>query len=594
MPTKRIPLVGSPDVRGLSGNAALAVPEDQRFLNCTFSVVQNPVTGSAKLYVERRPGWGLDTLVENGSPATALIKPQSINATITAFGNTNSTIYYGLTSVGAITGRAIYMGETIISSTTYIVIKSSDGTGWYYVSGAKDQLSYTADGNNSTTITDIKVGGVNSTAGLYPGQKLTAASNIVGGSRIVSINSGAFTAVLDTATTGGAFNDLAITKEPIAKMNDSDFITTGTYISGFVEMDGYLFYSTDDGNIRNSDLNSVSSYTSTSFKAVDMSPDPPVAVARQRNIVYVFGTGSVQGFYNAGYATGSPLERSTQTFSRKGALSQQSIATLEDDIYFVGSSNYGDVQVHRMKGTEAPQKVSTPMVDKIIGTSASTNGTVYMSAFQMGGYPYAMASISMANDLTSDKLLLASGDFFLLEDSTDILLEGNAASTASFSRQMVYNAGLNLWAEWDSSLATFVIGQGAGGNNKIIAASRFDTSGNTYTIDPTSSGQLYQDNGTTFTMQIRTGKIDFGTDRRKFITAIRLIGDTQSAGTVTLEKSDDDFVTWETLGTFDLTSTWKSIPMCGSHEGGRAYRLTHAYNGPFRAEALEFDYELAQ
>ena len=69
-----------------------------------------------------------------------------------------------------------------------------------------------------------------------------------------------------------------------------------------------------------------------------------------------------------------------------------------------------------------------------------------------------------------------------------------------------------------------------------------------------------------------------------------MIADTQSAGTATLEKSDDDFNTWQTLGTFDMTQQKKRIPRAGSHLGARAYRLTHSYNGPFRATHLEIDY----
>jgi hypothetical protein len=93
-------------------------------------------------------------------------------------------------------------------------------------------------------------------------------------------------------------------------------------------------------------------------------------------------------------------------------------------------------------------------------------------------------------------------------------------------------------------------------------------------------------------MEIRTSKVDFGVDKRKFIRSITLVADEQSSGTVTLECSDDDYVTWRTLGTFDLTNHKKRINACGSHVGGRAYRLTHTENAPFRAEALEFEYDV--
>ncbi len=103
---------------------------------------------------------------------------------------------------------------------------------------------------------------------------------------------------------------------------------------------------------------------------------------------------------------------------------------------------------------------------------------------------------------------------------------------------------------------------------------------------------MFTDDGVSYDLQIRTAKIDHGTSNWKFIPRIRLVADTQSAGTATLEASDDDFATWDTLGTFDLTVAEKEIHSCGSYEGGRAYRLTHSYAGPFRAESLEIDYEI--
>lgn len=589
MPTQRIPLVGSFNQRGIDGDNALTLSEDQRFLNATFNLVQNPITGKATIYVEKRPGWGLDSLPAAGSSSTGLLRPQAFNATLTAFGDTNSTIYYGTTSVGVITGRALHFTETLISSVSHVMIKSSDGTGWYYVNGAKDQLAYTMDGNNSTTVTDIKVSGVNSTAGLYIGQKLTAASNIAAGSRIVSINAGAFSAVLDTITTGGAFNDLATTKEPIAKIMDADFVTTGTYISAFAAMDGYLFYATDDGYVNNSDLNSATSYTANARIAVQQAPDPTVAVAVQKNTVIAFGTASNEKYTNAGFPT-APLQVLKSQVDHIGTLDQRSVTTLEDDIFFVSTPFEGDVGVHRIRNLQI-QRVSPANVDRILGT-ISTNGAIYASSFRLGGYPYASFVISNASE-TTEKLLLESGDYILLETGDKIVLEGSAGQSSAFARMLVYNAGLNIWSEWDCMVATFIDSTGSGSSNQLIATSRTSTSGKVYTINPAANGELYQDDGSSYSLQVRTSRLDMGTSKRKFVPEIRLICDKQSAGTATLEASDDDYITWKTLGTFDLTSMEPKITRCGSHKGGRAYRLTHSYNGPFRAEALEIDYSVA-
>ena len=584
MPKVRLPLVGSFDQRGLNADAALTAAQDQRFKNCIFNVVQNTVTGKAKVYVEKRPGWVQDSLVAAGSASTGLIVPQSFTATISAFGDANSTIYYGTTSVGAITGRAVTFNETIISSVKYIVIKSSDGTGWYYADGAKDDLTYVGDTHNGTAIIDS----LDNTTGVYIGQAWSG-TGVAAGARVLTVDSA--TQVTLNANCSADGTDISFTKTPIAKILDAQFLTTGNPNGAFVEMDGYLFY-TDATSVLNSDLNSITSYTAGSSKSADMSPDNVVGIARAKNLIIVFGTGSFQPFQNAGYSSGSPLERVAQGFSLVGCQGQSTIATMENDIYFLGSSQYGDVTVWRIRGL-TPTKISPGFVDKIMGTVNATQGTNYVSAFHMGGEEYLLVTMSSAQEGTTGRILQENGDSILQEGGDDILLESSPSSSASFSRQLAYNTELNVWSEWDASVATFVVGQGYSSNNAILATSRFGTGGKIYRINPAADGNVYTDDGTSYDMQIRTAKIDHGDGGRKFVPLVRLIADTQSAGTATLECSDDDGATWETLGTFDLTIAEKEIYSCGSYEGGRQYRITHSYAGPCRAEALEIHYEMA-
>jgi hypothetical protein len=581
MPTVRIPLVGVANQRGIDAQAAIVAGDDQRFVNCVFSVVKDPITGSGKAYVERRPGWGMASLVASGSVSTGLIRTDSIGSVVSAFGDTNSTIYDSTTSVGAITGRALYFSETIISGTGYVLIRSSDGTGWYYAEDAKAQTSYTGDTHTNTTID-----GIASTVGMYSGQAISG-SGIQAGTRILTVDS-ATAITTDTATTATAAG-VTITKTPVAKILDADFTTTGTAISAFVDMDGFLFYSTSDGYLRNSDLNSLTAYSSTGKIAVQMSPDIPVAVARHKHSILCFGTDSVELFRNAGNAAGSPLARVADAYTKIGAQGQKAIATLEDDIYFASSSRDGDVQIKKLPGLET---VSTPAVDRMLGTIA-VNASIYLAAFQLGGYPYVSAFVLTASE--SDSMLMQENDdSLLLETGDDILLEGSASESSSFGRHLVYNAGLKVWSEWDSTIPTFVTGMGSGATNQLIASSRINNSGKVYTINPVSDGELYQDDGTTFTMTITLQKVDHGTGRRKRVNSVRLIGDQQEAGTVTLSYSDDGGESYTTAGTFDLTSAEPRITRLGAYRGGRVYKLEHAYNGPFRGEALEVDYEVLQ
>lgn len=582
MPTDKIPFVGSFNQRGMAGNAELVANVDQRFLNCIFDVVQNPVTEKTTLYVQRRPGWSVDSLVAAGSASTGMIRPQSFNATISAFGDTNSTIYFGPTSVGVITGRALHFTETIVSAVTYVMIKSSDGTGWYYANGAKDQTAYTGDTHTNTTID-----GIASTAGMYSGQKISG-TGIVVGTRILTVNS-ANAITTDTATTASA--TIAITKEPIAKILDGDFVTSGTLISAFAEMDGFLFY-TSNTALYNSELNSITSYSATAFVSPNMAPDPPVAVARSANALIVLGAASKEVYYNAGLATGSPLQRSAQYFERIGTPDQRSVTTLENDIYFASTPYEGDVGAFRITGLNAT-RISTPAIDRIMGTAA-VDGAIYATCFRLGGYPYAAFTVSSAADGPASDLLLEDGDMILQENGDLILLEDTPGQTASFIRMLVTNAALKVWSEWDCNQATFVDGIASGTANQLLATSRFNTGGKVYTINPAANGDVWRDDGTTYTCEIRTARIDHGTAKKKFITGLRLISDQQTAGTVSMYFSDDNYATWEGPFTLDLTVPRPFVSRLGSHYGGRAYKFVHAYNGPFRSEGFEIDYEIEQ
>lgn len=517
MPTKRIPLAGTHTQRTIDAQTQLENSVDQQFLNCVFGVVRNPITGKSTLYVEKRPGWGVKSVVEAGSLSTGLIHSDGIGTDISAFGIVNSTIYDGTTSVGAITGKALHFSETILSGTAYVLIKSSDGTAWYYASGG-------------------------------------------------------------TATL----------------IADGDFVTTGTTISAFVEMDGYLFYVNADGFVYNSDLNSITAYTSTNKIAANMHPDTPLAIAKHKNMILVFGIASMEAFYNAGNSSGSPLLRAEQHFQLVGIQNQRSLTRLMDDIYFASSSREGDVHIMRLRGM-ATSKVSTPEVDRILGTASPFSSDVHLSGFSLGGYSYIAVVVFSAAAVADSYLALESDFLLLMETADDLILDADVTAATGISRMLFYNVELNIWGEWDSTVMTYIRGSGSGSLNQIIATSRLNTGGKIYQMNPSGDGALYQDDGVNYDMIIRTTQLDHGTRQRKIIKRISLMCD-KSTGNVTLEKSDDDYVTWQTIGTFDTSTMQPTLKgaICGSHAGFRAYKLTHAGNSRFRAQALDIEYEVAE
>jgi hypothetical protein len=185
----RIPLVGVPnnrlaDVSGGSsassgviglgvigsmiiGSGASGSSKDQRFINCVFDVVKNPVTGNQTTYVAKRPGFAAESTPAAGSIGTAIKvwTSQGSDKVISAFGSTNSTIYDSTTSKGAITGKARFIDEASVGGTPTLLIVSTDNTAWYYQDGGSPTKIVDADfpANNSMTITGrfVSVDGYN-------------------------------------------------------------------------------------------------------------------------------------------------------------------------------------------------------------------------------------------------------------------------------------------------------------------------------------------------------------------------------------------------------------------------------------------------
>ena len=168
MPRKRLPFTGAyntrPNTQTLSGSSAIvdvavvdvmvvdmggeSNPADTRFVNCFQITVADKIAGTKRVYVVNRPGFVAHSTPAAGSIGNAIKvwTGQGVGTKVmSCFGATNSTLYDGTTSKGAITGLARGITPTSVSSTPTLVIASDDETGWYY-----------QDGGSVTEITDAQ------------------------------------------------------------------------------------------------------------------------------------------------------------------------------------------------------------------------------------------------------------------------------------------------------------------------------------------------------------------------------------------------------------------------------------------------------
>lgn len=122
------------------GQTSVASTKDARYINC----FRQTIAEEKKVYAVKRPGFATHNTPASGQKGYALMIWTGQGAgdkVISGFGATNSTVYDGTTSLGAITGRVTGITETEISATPTLAITSSDSTAWYYDTGPVTQIA---------------------------------------------------------------------------------------------------------------------------------------------------------------------------------------------------------------------------------------------------------------------------------------------------------------------------------------------------------------------------------------------------------------------------------------------------------------------
>jgi hypothetical protein len=121
------------------GKSTQATDKDARYINCFAQTVSDPFTGDKRIYTVKRPGFGTQSTPatgEKGYQVMVWTGQGTGQKVISAFGETNSTIYDGDTSLGAISGQCTGITETFVGATATLTITGSNNVAYYYDTGA--------------------------------------------------------------------------------------------------------------------------------------------------------------------------------------------------------------------------------------------------------------------------------------------------------------------------------------------------------------------------------------------------------------------------------------------------------------------------
>jgi len=321
----------------------------------------------------------------------------------------------------------------------------------------------------------------------------------------------------------------------------------------FVVLDGYVFISSGN-TIYNSDADTFDTWTVGNDLDAEMSGDVLVALFQNKNYIVAMGVNSMEIFWDAANATGSPLTRNDSGYKSIGYISDY--AQTEDKHFFVGQDKNGNIAVYLMENFKV-DKISNAVVERTIQPTATT------------GF-----SGSRVLPDSNGVILSVDGHQFYCLTTTDIT--------------WIYDLEERMWYEWRSAGDTLFRPEAAWakfGGGQYIAVYGSNT------IDILSP-LVYNDKGTNFICSYTTEDNLFGSVNWKTCNRVSLAADRyQVTGTsnLTLQWSDNDWADGPT-GTATL-NVFLNMPR--AHRAGRfrnrSFRLLYQDNYPIRMRYLELE-----
>jgi hypothetical protein len=307
---------------------------------------------------------------------------------------------------------------------------------------------------------------------------------------------------------------------------------------GIVVIDGYTFVPSTGNRIYNSDLNAPTAWTGDYISASRYGDDV-VCIEKYLNYLVSFNEYSIEMFYNAGNASGSPLARLDEGAQTIGCNNAFSTAEINGALYFVARTRQNSFFVARFNGLNV-EKVSNGYVDKLLNQATTDKQALsrFSQVWNMYGKEYYVLTLYSGR--------AGSGYEVLCFDPTN-----------------------NNWTSFSKSDGTYVLQTSA--RNRVertegtgMGLTTSDYYDNLYLLTLPNSGVDDYTGGSNvpITLTAVTGTYNFGSNKNKFIRRVTLKTDnpgnnlTQAA---TLYYSADGGITFTSAGSINVTDDANNV-----------------------------------
>ncbi len=350
-------------------------------------------------------------------------------------------------------------------------------------------------------------------------------------------------------------------------------------VRGAVNLDGYLFVGDIFGQIHNCALDDITTWAATDYLTAEREADIGVYIGKLRDHVVFFGTRSIEFFYNASNASGSPLNVRKDIFYDVGCYHPNGIHEDGDITYFVGKPKGERIGIYMLKDFQL-SKVSNDFIDEVLWDEVFLDPDISDTT---NLDPDVWLSQIDTKQAGKQLVLTVNGKTYVMDTSTGLWSRWFAGSTPT------YYGG---FATWTNNVLPIV-----GYANKYVLF----LNGMTATIN--EDGDMNDLGLTAADVYFYTRPWDMNTNERKKITSYRILhypdGRTsESASNLNLNWINTDFTSTNGVDTTTFTGSGYDIDLASytarQYRGGITRQRIHliTLDGTKRQiiKGIEIDY----
>lgn len=322
-----------------------------------------------------------------------------------------------------------------------------------------------------------------------------------------------------------------------------------------IYLDGYIFLiKNSSSDLYNSDADVPLSWTAGNFISAELNSDLSIRPVKAKNYMVIMGYRSLEYFYDAANATGSPLSRNDSPYRAIGFVT--GLCVIGDTTYFVGQDTNQNLSVYMMNSFKV-EKVSNSVVDSTLQAFSSVANT--------------------------------KGQVNLNKDGFCLSLDGHTFyALVTPQTTWVYDIDEKFWYEFKGSDGTVLKIEAAwcmyNGAQYIAIAGRSAMS--------IMSPSLYQDFGANYTMRYTTDNFNADTMDWKTCNRLMIVSDqylTSGISNISISYSDND---WSDVGStprsLNLFTESPFLKRFGRFRA-RSWRFEYADNYPLRMTSVFLD-----